>query len=400
MTGKVALACAAAVALGAAPSAGARPLFLPSPTVPLDTKVPLWATAQPGPLQLPLNGRLASSEHVLVDALPNGDAVGVRVVQRLTVTGTGDYFLTVPAPLRDVRAAPGSQTEPGFRRAAIIWQGFANRRRVLAADAELDPAAAAGALPLRLALTATVDGHPLEAGDRSSGRLRLALELQNTTAVRTQTFSARPASPAAVRAVVAGVVSGVRKGRDPEQPTIEVEGPVRPREVVVQAPLVISGEVRLPTGALEDAVAAGGTLVRQSDGVALRFSLVLGGSRSTKATIALTGSVREASFPKAVVRAEPSALAAIPVAAGGKDPSGAAARLLLSLARVRQYDAFLANPAQGGSVEAVYRFRTVERAPMATAARAADENGVARAAVAVLLVVLGVGGLAVLWAHL
>lgn len=400
MNGKVALACAAAAALGAAPTAGARPLFLPSPTVPLDTKVPLWATAQPGPLQLPLNGRLASSERVLVDVRPAGEVVGVRVVQRLTVTGTGDYFLTVPAPVRDVRAAPGSQTEPGFRRAAIIWQGFANRRRVLAADAELDPAAAAGALPLRLALTARVDGRPLEAGDRSSGRLRLALVLQNTTAVRTQSFSARPASPAAVRAVAARVVSDVRKGRAPEQPTIEVEGPVRPRDVVVHAPLVITGEVRLPTGSLEDSVATRGTVVRRSDGVALRFSLVLGGAEATGATIALTGTVRGASFPRAVVRAEPSALAAIPVAVGRKDPAGGAARLLLSLARVRQYDAFLANPAQGGSVEAVYRYRTIERTPVSTAVPAGDESGVARTAVVLLLSVLGVGGLAVLWAHL
>jgi len=400
VNGKLALACAAAAALAAAPAAGARPLFLPSPTVPLDTKVPLWSTAQPGPLQLPLNGRLDSSERVLVDVRPAGEVVGVRVVQRLTVTGTGDYFLTVPAPVRDVRAAPGSQTEPGFRRAAIIWQGFANRRRVLGADAELDPAPAAGALPLRLALTATVDGRPLGADERRTGRLRLELELQNTTAVRTQAFSARPASPAAVRAVAARVVSDVRKGRVPEQPTIEVEGPVRPRDVVVHAPLVVTGEVRLPAGALDDAVATGGTVVRRSDGLALRFSLVLGGAERTRATIALTGTVRGASFPRAVVRAEPSALAAIPIAAREKDPAANAARLLLSLARVRQYDAFLANPAQGGSVEAVYRFRTVERAPVAAAAPSSDENGAARTAVVALLAVLGVGGLAVLWAHL
>ncbi len=233
-----ALACAAAAALCAPTSAAARPLFLPSPTVPLDTKVPLWATAQPGPLQVPLNGRLASSERVLVDTLPAGEVVGVRVVQRLTITGTGDYFLTVPGPVRDVRAAPGSQSEPGFRRTGLIWQGFANRRRVLAADAELDPTAAATALPLRLALTATVDGRPLGANERRSGRLRIELRLRNTTAVRTQTFSARPVSPAAVRAVAAGVVSAVRRGRTPEQPTIEVEGPIRPRDLVVEAPLV------------------------------------------------------------------------------------------------------------------------------------------------------------------
>jgi len=395
------LACATAAALCAPTSAVARPLFLPSPTVPLDTKVPLWATAQPGPLQVPLNGRLASSERVLVDALPAGDVVGVRVVQRLTLTGTGDYFLSVPGPVRDVRAAPGSESEPGFRRTGLLWQGFANRRRVLAADAELDPAAAAAALPLRLELAATVDGRPLGADTARSGRLRLELRLRNATAVRTQTFSARPVSPAAVRAFASRLISAVRSGRIPEQPTIEVEGPVRPRDLVVEAPLAISGEIRLPTAALDDAVVTGGSLVRGGDGAVVRFRRVLGGAKPAEATIALTGTVRDAAFPRAVVSAEPSAVAALPATVGARDAAGTATRLLLSLARVRQYDAFLANPAPGGSVEAVYRFRTVEQAPAAVAGpTGGDDDDIAGTAVVLLLAALGVGGVAVLWAHL
>ena len=399
MNSRIALACAAAAGLCATASAAARPLFLPSPTVPLDTKVPLWSTAQPGPLQLPLNGRLDSSERVLVDALPAGEVVGVRVVQRLTLTGTGDYFLTVPAPVRDVRAGPGSQSDPGFRRTGIIWQGFASRRRVLVADADLDPAAAASALPLRLMLTATVDGRTVGADERESGRLRIELRLQNTTAVRTQTFAARPVSPERVRAVASRVISQVRRGLTPEQPTIEVEGPVRPRVVVVDAPLLIRGEVRLPVRTLGDAVVSGGSLARRRDGVAIRFSLVLGGHENAKARIAFTGSVRDAAFPRAVVTVEPSAVHALPAAVGTRNAAGAATRLLLSLARVRQYEAFLANPASGGSVEAVYRFRTVER-PTAAAAAPAGDDDVPRTAVVLLLAVLGAGGLAVLWAHL
>ena len=89
--------------------------------------------------QLPLNARLDSRERVLVRTLPDGDVLAVRVVQRLSLTGTGDYFLSVPAPLLDVRAAPGSQAEPGFRRSGIVWQGFANRGRVLIADAKSGP---------------------------------------------------------------------------------------------------------------------------------------------------------------------------------------------------------------------------------------------------------------------
>jgi hypothetical protein len=168
----------------------------------------------------------------------------------------------------------------------------------------------------------------------------------------------------------------------------------------VDAPLVLRGEVRLPARGLDDAVATGGSLVRRGDGVAVRFRLVLGGAESTSARIALTGSVRGASFPRAVVTAEPSAVAALPVAAGGRDAADGATRLLLSIARVHQYDAFLANPAPGGPVEAVYRFTTVGQPTAAVVSPDSNTSDDARTAVIIVLAVLGAGGLAVLWAHL
>ena len=171
--------------------------------------------------------------------------MGVRVVQRLTLTGTGDYFLSVPAPLLDVRAARGSQAEPGFRRSGILWQGFSNRSRVLAADAEVEPGAAAAALPLRVELAATVAGNELGRGQHRSGPLRLELRLRNTTAVRVQAASARAARSRDLGRLMAQVASELRKGEIPEQPSPEVEGPVSARTVVVDAPLVVSGELRL-----------------------------------------------------------------------------------------------------------------------------------------------------------
>ncbi len=342
-----------------------------------------------------------SRERVVADVLAEGRVVRVRVLQRLTLTGTGDYFFTVPAPLRDVRGGPGSQSEPGFRRDAVIWQGFASRRRVLAAAAELEPGPAAAGLPLHLELTATVDGRPLERSEPRTGRLRLELKLRNTTAVRAQTFSARPASTVAVRRIAARVVSQVRTGASPDQPTLEVEGPIRPRTAVVAAPLVVAGEVRLPARGLDDAVVTGGSLVRRPGGVGVRFRLVLAGPRQLGATISLTGAVRDAVFPRASLTAKPSATAALANGAStGPRTVAGVARLLLRLARVRQYDAFLANPAPAGSVQAVYSFRTVEPLSAAATASASNEGGVARPLVVLLLALLGAGGLAVLWAHL
>jgi hypothetical protein len=398
------LASAAAVVAAAAPSsADARPLLLPSPTTPLDARVPLQSQAPPAEQRLPLNAGMASRERVAADVLADGTVVGVRVVQRLTLTGTGDYFFTVPAPLRDARAGSGSESEPGFRRSAIIWQGFANRRRVLVADAELLPWPAARALPLRLELRATVDGRPLASEERRSGRLRLELRLRNTTAVRTQAFSARPVSRAAVRTIAARIAAQVRRGETPDQPVLEVEGPIRPRTVTVDAPLVVAGEVRLPTRGLDGAVVRGGSLVRRANGVAVRFRLVLDGPARSSATIALTGSTRAAGFPRAVLTAEPSAAAVVASGVGqgsAQATADAAGQMLLGLARVRQYDAFLANPAPGGTVHAVYSFRTVEPSATVATPTASDEDGVARPVLVLLLALLGAATLAVLWAHL
>jgi hypothetical protein len=363
--------------------------------------VPLGAGAPTTELRLPLDARMDSSERVLVDLLADGRVVALRVVQRLTLTGTGDYFFLVPAPLRDVSGASGTQAEPGFRRNAIIWQGFANRKRVLAADAELDVARARDALPLRLELTATVDGRRLGRDALRDGRLALALTLRNTTAVGTKIFAAA-ARPGAVRRVVSRVAAQARSGALPEQPVVEVEGPIRLRPVTIDAPLIVRGELRVPVRRLDDAVVHGGTLVRREGAVAVRFGLVLGGSRPPSSTIRLTGVARAAGFPRVSLSAEPSAAAvetAAPAGGNGRDAIVAAGRSLLELARVRQYDAFLANPAAGGSVQAVYRFRTVEPTSVSAPVRAHGDDGISRAVV-LLLAIAGAGGLAVLWAHL
>jgi hypothetical protein len=378
-------------------------LLLPSPTTPLDAKVPLQSQAPPLEQRLPLSAGVDSRERVAAEVLADGTVVGVRVVQRLTLTGTGDYFFMVPAPLRDARAGPGSQSEPGFRRGGVIWQGFANRRRVLVADAEIVPGSAAQALPLRLELRATVDGRPLARDERRSGHLRLELRLLNTTGVPAQAFTARPAGRAAVRTIAARIAAQVRRGETPDQPVLEVEGPIRRRTVTVDAPLVVTGEVRLPTRGLDGAVVRGGSLVRSAHGVAVRFRLVLGGPGRPSATVVLTGSARAAAFPRAVLTAEPSASAAVARSVVHGSPQATAdavGRTLLSLARVRQYDAFLANPAPGGTVHAVYSFRTVEPSPVTATPTDADEGGVARPLFVLLLALLVAAALAVLWAHL
>ena len=380
-------------ATGPPASAAPQPLLLPPPSQPLDATVPLRTDATRGQLQLPLNARLASRERVLVRTLPDGRVVSVRVVQRLSLTGTGDYFLSVPAPLLDVRAGPGSQAEPGFRRSGIVWQGFANRGRALVADAKLDPGPVAGALPLRLELTASVDGRELRTDEQRTGRLRLELRIRNTTGLRVEAASARPVRPRELRRLVADL----RRGRIPEQAEVDVEGPVRRRRVLVDAPLVVSGEVRLPVRRLDAAVVRGGSLVRRGREVAVRFRLVLAQPDAASARIELSGSAVGVGAPKASLTAEPTVA---PALADARPTIDSLSRLLLTLARVRQYDAFLANPAPGGSVEAVYRYVTTGAPRVTATAPASSEGRVILPVLVAIALAAAAGGLVVLWAHL
>jgi hypothetical protein len=341
---------AALAALAVPSTATARPALLPSPTTPLDTKLPLGASATGVPPLLPVNARVSTRQTVSVDVLPDGTVVAVRVRHVLTLRGTGDFFFQVPAPVRDVRAAPGSQGEPGLRQGAILWQGFANRRRVLAADAELDPAAVAPVLPLRLQLR---DG---------------TLVLRNATAVRAQGFSAA-ARPAQLRRVLAGIP------RHPlEQPSVDISGPVRGRTVVVDAPLRVVGSAR------------GGP----------SFDRVLGGPAPS------TARIRGVEGTRVRLVAEPIRLvpeARPPPPATGAELVFLATRALLRLARTFQYDSFLGSPGVGTAPQTTYVYRTVTPTPAAEPAQSDDGWGLPLVLLLGSIAIVASGGLVVAWAH-
>jgi hypothetical protein len=340
---------AALVALVAPAAAAGRTALLPSPTTPLDTKLPVGASATGTPPLLPTNARVSNRQVVFVDVLRDGTIVGVRVRQVLTLRGTGDFFFQVPAPAKDARAAPGSEGEPGLRQGAVLWQGFANRRRVLAADIELDPAAVAAVLPLRLEL---LDG---------------VLVLRNATAVRARGFSAA-ARPPQLRRVLARIPH-----HPEEQPTVTITGPVVGRSVVVDAPLRVVGSV---------------------DGE--RFVRVLGGPRSATARIpAREGSkVRVAAQP---VRLLPETRP--PRSASGSELVFLATKALLRLARTFQYNSFLAGPGVGAPPRTTYVYRTVTPKPSVQPPTSDDDWSLVLGLLLAAGAVVASGGLVVAWAH-
>ncbi|HET6643111.1 MAG TPA: hypothetical protein VFG93_07535, partial [Gaiellaceae bacterium] len=275
-------------------------------------------------------------------------------------------------PFRDVRSVAGSQGEPGLRRNALVWQGFAARRRVLAADAELVPPVAARSLPLQLELQSRRQGR----------RLSVVLRLRNTTATQALGFSAQ-ARAADMRRSIARIAGQVERGA-PIERTVQIQGPATGRQVSVEAPLRVRGVIR-----------AGGRPLS-------RFDRILGGPAPSTATIRVGGA--RPGRPEVVLTAEPTPvvpdLRRPPRAANGRKLLLLAEQALFQLARVRQYQAFLASPAPDGPTHTVYSFRTVP--PAAAAVERSGDDG--RPVVFVLLLAAGAvvvsAGAVVLWAHL
>jgi len=292
---------------------------------------------------------------VLVDVADAGTVIRLRVRQWLTLSGIGDYFFQIPAPVRDVRALRESQGEPGLRRNSILWQGFSPGRRVLVAELELDPKAAASALPLRLE------------------RRENGITLRNTTTTEAVGFVA-----SARRSSVLRALARIRD-QPASAPAVEIAGPTKRRRLRIEAPLRIRGTV-------EDR----GRVVR-------RIRLVLCGARRSEARIPVSAGA------DVTLTAEPvpllSDLTRASPDASGEELLLQAEQALFRLARVSQYRSFLGSPAPG-KADAVYRFRTVA----ATAARPVPPSD--RGDDVVLVVALAAGGLLavagalVLWAHL
>jgi hypothetical protein len=342
-----ALSCAGLVWAGGARAAEApRLVLLPPATAALAPGPPLLASTR-----LPeqrVRGSVASRQRVLVGVAPDGSPRSVRVVQQLTLLGRGDYIFAIGAPALDVRAGPGSQSEPGFRTDAILWQGFSAGRRVLSADATLRLADSAPVLPVRLRLS------------------RGTLVVENATAVRTVGFTGRTTSARELESALAAVREAGLAGRVPGDLLVHATA-VRPLPMRVDVRLLVSGEL-------------GGR----------RFSGALGAGRPSR--LVVRGAA--ASLLRLVVR---------PVYAApevnGRPSLADAVLASLRLARLRQYEAFLSTPTALGTSDSVYEYRPASARP--TPAPPPGDGGWSPFAVAAFAVA-GVGaaaGLLVLWAR-
>jgi len=362
------------------------PTPYPTPTPPLQTVgAPPWAN-------LTFKIHASSDQRVRAGVDGQGRVVSVRVLQRLQLTGTGDYLIVVSAPVLDVKAAPGSQSEPGQRRGQILWSGFSSKRRLLAADAILRPGAAQPSLPLRL--------QARHEGDRYE------LTVTNTTTISEVAFQG-----AGTARELAALLDRTRQDslahRRLRPAYVTIRGLIAKRDekARIAAPLLVEGELRFPTA---PSASRGATLA----GRTARFSFVLGDAGPLTRRI----EVRGGGEPNLRLEARPDNIVRGLTPPGGASTWSAAAarsrlpvnallqRLIdtrMALVRSDQFQGFLGNPDPLGRDATVYVYATAAATPRAAGSSSGGSsgNGALMALLAVGGSVIAAGAALVAWAH-
>ena len=282
-----------------------------------------------------------------VSLRPNGAPFAVSADQTLVVAVQGDYFLTIGAPLLGVEALPGSDATPGLRSAAIVWEGFNPRRRTLRSRATLPVTQVVPALPLRI-----------EVRNGST-------TFVNRTAVTVLAYTA-DADPAPLIGYAGRLRRAVEAGLPPPEGTATLRSAAHATHVRVVVPLLVTGTV---------------------------------GGRAVRA--ALTGRLIVPARGPIDVSVEPQLPpAGAPQALTGRKALAEATTLSLTVARLRQFERFLANPDPNGLSTTVYRYRTARppRVPVAAQPTAHGRDWTTTLAVAAGLLLAAAAGLAV-WAR-
>lgn len=368
---------AAAVVVGAlAPGAAAQPtqlLELPGESLPA---VPPLAPPQPpllpGTDVEPLRGTAVATQRVRIAIAGDGSPTAATAIQRLELRSVGDFALFVPAPAASVVALEDSDSQPGLRPNQIVWRGFAQGRKTLAAAAELRLRDVGSVLPVRIAVSGAPTG---------AGAFELVVTVEDASAVTART--ADGAAAVADRVNALRRLRAAARARTSAEATIPLRGRISETSRRITAAFRVTGSLVFPPGAAQ---------VRG----ATTFSGAVGGRRG-RVRFAFRGTASRAVAPHLRIVVEPDPAAAVPRSAD----LDVVASGYLSYARTLQYQQFLANPDPNGRSRTTYVFQTEAERP--GAAPAPEEDGDDEA-LPLPLVALGgallAGALVVLWAHL
>ncbi len=373
----------------------------------------------PKGIETRIPGPATDREEVRVSMGLDGSPVAVVDDQRLVLSGLGDFEFKIPGPASDVQALPGSDTEPGLRKGAVLWQGFSSGTKELGAEVTLLPDQEASRLPVQVRLSMTVDGRPLEPGRPASGHLQIRLVVENRSAVPIQVVDGGVdlvVAASTLDAIRADLERNARPkpgvGGVPVE--VPVEQPVSVRTANLEAPMRISGRIELPARRKWDINARHARQVGTGRHAAIEFSALLGGWKPLRKWVRVEASVRDLRLPDIAIDVGPAppdpgplgpatnaatwteALRLDPGSVSGRDLLRDILDTMWMTARLRQYDAYLGNPDPLGPARTVYRFVLAPPQPPAAGAPAIPSGGPARVAAAVVVaMVLALGSLLV-----
>lgn len=244
-------------------------------------------------------GRVTDTERVEVLLGPAGVPAGVTMTQRLVLGGTGQFIVWQRSSAKDVEALDDTPP-PVLKREAVIWQGFVNGRKELAAKLTLDPVVEHELLPLRATLTWQGSG-AVGPGGTLPGPGELTVTLANRT-TRPMTLATGTAEAADLVAPLTDLLAHAERD-EPAAPPMAGRGLPRAlpgtrtgsRESNVAVPFRVTGTIRVDGGA--PVTPESGAIKHLPDG--LRVDGVLTGEQpfTVRATRASTVTIDLTAYP-------------------------------------------------------------------------------------------------------
>jgi hypothetical protein len=329
-----------------------------------------------------LPGPVDDDEVVTVAFTPDGTPVEVGVRQRLVVHGLGDFRFKVAGPAQTVEPLPDSESEPGLRKGAVLWQGFSSGEKVLSSEVVLFADQEAVRLPLRASIEHTIGGEVPEGP--ASGPLSVRISIANQTA-NPVTITSATGDPDELARALDAMARRLEAGERPRPGSDGVPAALTSRAGEraitrdVPASFRVSGRLSFETGDLDGASARNGRVDEGSGSPVVHFAGYVGSGAASTFDVSVRGMARDLGRPVLAITARPApppADVARPPGGGTWTERAAAGELdatrplwnrIMSLAwqfaRIRQFDTYLGNPDPTGPASTVYRLRLAQPAP-------------------------------------
>ena len=244
-------------------------------------------------------GRVDDTERIEVRLGPDGVPAAVTVTQRLALHGRGQFIVWQRSSATDVEALDDT-TPPVLKREAVIWQGFVNGRKDLAARLTLDPVIEHELLPVRVTVGWSGPGS-IAPGGALPGPGEVTVTVSNRTS-RAMSLPTGTVSPADLAGPLGRLLRYAEAKRPVPPPAagrglpteLPATGTGR-REANVAVPFRLTGTVRVSGGT--PVTPESGAVTHLADGLRLDGVLAGDAAFTVRANAAATLALDLTAFP-------------------------------------------------------------------------------------------------------